>query len=367
MTRTQYKRRTLAYWISLAIYTIVLAVIILYVWSSAKQYAIEYENSMSSTVVDAFIEQLNEDRWNDGMDVAARKLENEFQSADECVELVQNSLVGPIQCSKIANPDFSKLKYRIVCNDREIGQVVFCEDESQADNVRFGMLPWKLESESYSFDYMINGSATATVPSNYSVTLNGNPVGDKYISETGIKYDVLKDYYDEYPGLPTKVRYDVSGLVGNITPVIYNESGEEITIDPNANDSQFLEPCPEEEVSRLRDFVFVFVPAYARFTGTANFDVSLPELRRFVKPGSTLEKNIYQYYEGGSQWINWTGFTIDSINLNSAYELGGGFYVVDVSYNTTNYHTYKGAINKQVENRVVVVDNGTEILAVSVE
>ena len=366
MTRTQYKRRTVAYWILLAIYSIVLAAGIVFVWKIAREYAMEYENSQSTTVVQAFIDQLNDEGWNDTMDAAARSLENNFQTADECTDIVRNSLSGEYQLSKITDTDFSKLKYRIVCDEREIGRVEFAEDESQADKVKYGMLPWVKTEESYNFDYMINGSSSITVPSTYTVKLNGTDVGEEYIVEKDIPYDVLKEYYTDYPDLPTKVKYEMSGYIGQLTPVAYNEEGEEITIDPEANDAQFLTPCEESEVARLSDFAYAFVGPYARFTGTKNFDISYPELKKYVKTGSDLDSRMQQFYEGGSTWMHWNSCEISDISFNGAYSLGGNFYVIDVTYRTTNYADYKTVDEDNIK-RIVVVDDGNEILAISVE
>ena len=73
---------------------------------------------------------------------------------------------------------------------------------------------------------------------------------------------------------------------------MYDPQGREVTIDPYGDDSQFMEPCSEEEISAMKDFVSAFVVPYARFFGTKAVYVNAGELKNFVRQGSEFEERI---------------------------------------------------------------------------
>ena len=64
--------------------------------------------------------------------------------------------------------------------------------------------------------------------------------------------------------------------------------------------------------------------------------------------------------------MNFYAVTVDGIQVNSVYSLGGGFYVINVSYSTTNYADYK-TVNESNMKRIIACWDDSGIMAVSVE
>lgn len=72
-------------------------------------------------------------------------------------------------------------------------------------------------------------SVTLIVPSEASVYVNGKPASEDYITERGIAYSGLNDWNAAAEHIPTRVRYDFTGLITDITWNVYIAEGVELT------------------------------------------------------------------------------------------------------------------------------------------
>ena len=72
------------------------------------------------------------------------------------------------------------------------------------------------------------------------------------------------------------------------------------------------------------------------------------------------------FIEGGGDWMNFYAVTVNDVHVDSVYSLGGGFYVINVSYNTTNYAEYK-TVDESNSKKIIACWDETGIMAVSVE
>ena len=162
------------------------------------------------------------------------------------------------------------------------------------------------------------------------------------------------------------MKYEVGNIFGKLEPVVYDAHGDEFKVDPYGDDSQFMEPCSPDEVSALSDFAFAFLEPYARFTGTKNVWGNYGDLKNYVKEGSEFAKRMDLFIEGADAWLNFHSVTVSNASVNSVYSLGGGFYVINITYDTTNYAEYKTVEETNTRKLIVCWDN-SGIKAVSVE
>ena len=72
------------------------------------------------------------------------------------------------------------------------------------------------------------------------------------------------------------------------------------------------------------------------------------------------------FIEGGADYMNFYAVTVDDVHIDSVYSLGGGFYVVNVNYSTTNYAEYK-TVNETNMKKIIACWDDSGIMAVSVE
>lgn len=351
-----------------------------------RKYLIAYEKSQPDAVVAEYAETLKSTEWKKQVSRAVENMQHPFQSNEECEAVINQMLGDTIQYRRAPGGTQNKYIYNVYCNGNPVGQFQIERDSSQINRIDIGLIelfsnsdtfwfiqsredlcPWIVTGDSFDIsNFTFTTSVTVTIPSNYSVALNGKTVGPEYITERNIKYDVLEPYYDEYPGLPTKVKYTVDNIFGTLEPVVYDQNGNVFVIDPDKDDSQFMEPCSPEEVSALESFATSFVEPYARFTGTKNIWGNYGDLKQYVKDGSELHKRMDLFIEGGADYMNFYAVTVNDVRVDSVYSLGGGFYVINVNYNTTNYAEYK-TVDESNTKKIITCWDDNGIMAVSVE
>ena len=167
-----------------------------YTWLlRVNDYAEQYELSRPSKAVDSYLETLNRERWNDGVARAIQRMPHEAQTDEEIKAFVQDKLTaGVTAVRKSGLTDTGSQSYSLRCNNREIGSMTIVEDQSYQGKVNleqqpwllvkkllpgileWGLKPWVVASDEFDFTNLYN-SVEITVPSSYSVYINGRPLG----------------------------------------------------------------------------------------------------------------------------------------------------------------------------------------------
>jgi hypothetical protein len=353
------------YFICLAIYTVLLIAACGFGLSIVWQYAEEYENSIAQKVVDEYVENLKVNLWDDSIAETISNMPHEVQSDEECAEIVKDMLSNGITYSRSSSSEGgSVVNYDLRCNGNVFGKIGLVQDESYADKVRFGMLPWKVYSAEFDFNALYS-SVTVTVPSSYKVLLNGVELGDEYITETGIKYDVLEDYYEKFADLPTKVTYEFDNIIGTLEPTILDENGDEVTIDPNSDDSQFIKDCDDSELDVLSTFTVNFLDRYFRYIcGVGDSTAAYANLAAYMELGEDLDTRMIELSDGLS-WSHTASVRVNSSALDGAVALGDGYYLLQVSANTTIYYEGKGEVENDHSFKIIVKDTAGDVRAIS--
>ena len=359
-----------AYFICLAVYVLLLIIASCVGLSVVWQYAKEYENSRPLNVVEDYVAHLQENLWDDNIANTIANMPHEFQSDEECAEHVKQMLSNGITYTRAASSDGgSVINYELRCNNNVFGKLSLIEDESYADDVRFGMLPWKVFNEEFNFDALYT-SIKVTVPRTYEVYLNDIKLGPEYIVEDNIHYDVLEDYYDQFEGLPTKVTYEYDKIIGTLEPKILDENGNVFTVDASRDDSQFIKDCPAEELDKLSSFTVSFLDRYFRYIcGVGDPMSSYQQLAAYLELGAELDQRM-QVAMDGLGWSHTSSVKVDSSQLNGAVDLGDGFYLLDVSASTTVYYPGKsdtGEVNNDQNMKIIVKETAGDSRASSLE
>lgn len=358
------KRRTRVYWISLAVYTVLLcaacAVGLKIVWS----YAEEYEAARPGPVIEKYVADLSQNLWDDSIADTIASMPHEMQTDEECAQCVKELLSSGITYQRAGSADSGTVvTYNLMCNGHNFGKVSLVEDDSKAGDLKFGMLPWKLYKEEFDFNALYS-SVEIVVPKTYEVYLNGKLLGSEYIVEEGIHYDVLEDYYGEYVDLPTKVRYKYDNVIGTLTPTVKDEQGNDFVIDETKDDSQYIIPCTDDQLARLSEFAAGFSNRYLRFsTGLESYDRLMP----YIKLGSDIDERAKLAAPELTGHAHTTSYTMDSCTLNGATSLGDGYYMCDITAVTTILYPGKGEVQNTNNMRVIVIDTSDDIRAISLE
>lgn len=356
-----------------------------YTWLlRVNDYAEQYELSRPSKAVDSYLETLNRDRWNDGVARAIQRMPHEAQTDEEIKAFVQDKLTaGVTAVRKSGLTDTGSQSYSLRCNNREIGSMTIVEDQSYQGKVNleqqpwllvkkllpgileWGLKPWVVASDEFDFTNLYN-SVEITVPSSYSVYINGRPLGEEYIVERDIHYDVYEPYYNDLPILPTKVTYRFDNAIGAVQPQIRDEDGNEVQIDPTRGDIQFIKPVDEETQARLMNLMQPFTEKYLIFrSGATDSMTALNNLKPYIIPGSDIDKRAQNALDGLS-WAHTSSFKMSDYKFNGILPLANGVYVCNVTATTDTYTYGKGEVTDILELSVICYDDGDTTLAFQV-
>ena len=356
-----------------------------YTWLlRVNDYAEQYELSRPSKAVDSYLETLNRDRWNDGVARAIQRMPHEAQTDEEIKAFVQDKLTaGVTAVRKSGLTDTGSQSYSLRCNNREIGSMTIVEDQSYQGKVNleqqpwllvkkllpgileWGLKPWVVASDEFDFTNLYN-SVEITVPSSYSVYINGRPLGEEYIVERDIHYDVYEPYYNDLPILPTKVTFRFDNAIGAVQPQIRDEDGNEVQIDPTRGDIQFIKPVDEETQARLMNLMQPFTEKYLIFrSGATDSMTALNNLKPYIIPGSDIDKRAQNALDGLS-WAHTSSFKMSDYKFNGILPLANGVYVCNVTATTDTYTYGKGEVTDILELSVICYDDGDTTLAFQV-
>ena len=383
MARTKKRRAgAIVYTVFLVLWIIALSAAAFFVLTQIWDYAEKYEAARPDDTMDAYIERLSVNLWDDTIADTIAAMPHEVQSDAECKELVKDMLSNELSYARQSGGDAESIKYDLLCGGKVFGAVTLGHEQSleevSGDNGIFGDLlsdtrPWIVKEEEFDFTGLYS-SVEITVPESYSVQLNGVTLGEEYIVERDIPYDVFADYYAQYPDLPKKVTYRFDNVFGHLEPVVFNEEGVETVIDETKDDSQFVKPVDEAIVSRMQDFANVFANAYLAFSSTVYDPVyAYSNLAPYILLGGDLDNRLHlaiQDQAGSSNWLHTGSYRFEYADLENTTDLGDGYYALEITAKTTTTfpnHGDNGVVTDHNGLRVIVHDTAGEIRAVAVE
>lgn len=321
------------YFLFLLVYILIVLGVIAFFMTKVWGFAEEYEAARPAHTMDAYVEDLNQNLWNDQVAQAIADMPHEVQSDEECAQVVKNMLSAGISYARTASTGSAdSINYALRCGDKVIGKVTLIEDSSLADQVKYDMLPWIVSSEEFDFTGLYS-SVEVTVPKSYTVMLNGTALGSEYIIEDNIQFDLLKDYYSSYPKLPVMVTYRYEHIIGELEPVILDDHGNEVLLDESRGQEQFLNNCSDAELAKLTDFTERFAERYQSYNAGIGDDpatVYVNRLAGYIMPGSDLEFRM-KAAQDGLGWAHTNSINIEYTILNSAVSFGEGVYLCDYS------------------------------------
>ena len=276
------------------------------------------------------------------------------------------------------------ITYYLLCGENAFGEVTLVQDTSKnlVENVNVpdivvgglakmgvAILPelysWKVSEESFDFSGLYS-SVSVTVPANYHVSLNGVNLSEEYIVERDIHFDNLEPYYYRYDNLPTKVTYQCDHIMGHLEPVIYDEAGKEVTIDPERDDSQFMAEVDDATMERIRTHIDGFSDAYLHLSASTG-DPNGPynELLNYIEPGSEMDNTLKQIFLIGD-WSHNSYYQYKGSEVISAYSISGGFYLVDY-YARAVVNQPAGTIDLERHLRSIIDDTGDHMITATID
>ncbi len=343
--RKKKNKGAIRYAISLALWILILAGLCIYGWKTVMRFGDYWEMSQVSNTMDDYLDRLRVEMWQDGENGVLKSISSmphPFQTDEECVAFLQQVLSEEIRYLPSVNaPGDDGKTYDLVSGRSKFGKVHVSQIVSEPDEnfilnwmiEKYSLYPWQVDEGSVEF--YLDGLYTSfeiTIPDSYTLILNGHTVSSDYIIESGIHYNTLENYYEEFEGLPTKVTYHVDQIFGTVDYQLLDASGNPTEIDPDRDDSQFIQPVSAELYDRFYEFSHSFAYRYLEFSsGTDDMHILYGRLKPYVQKGSDLEDRLVRTVDSYIGWQHNKNFRFYDATLNSVTALGNGIYVLDVS------------------------------------
>lgn len=324
-------------------------------------YLQAYEDSQMYHSLDAYMEKLDTNDMREAADALFAKTDTNLQVRQECVDLIDQAVAGGVTCAR--NRKLStdnEVVYMLLSGEHTIGQFSLVTTEPD----EYGHIGWTEGETSYNFDFLLEGlhNTSVTVPDSYTVTVNGYPLDESYITKTGMQYAELKEFYDDYD-LPGRVTYTTGYVLGPLDLVITDDKGNVVTQEQADDDVYVLNNCTDDEKARLEAFMTKYLKQYVKFMSSNNEDRDnqYKALLKLIAKDSFLRTRMKASLDG-LQWTNDFDHKIDSITMNSFYKITDDLYMCDVTYVGL---TYLGSIRNQSVNnmKMIVIADGDSFLA----
>ncbi len=333
----------IVYAVFLVLWTAALCVGVYFLWKTVWTFGGYWEAAQISPKVDAYMEKFDYQMWASGENSFKQTIsamEHPFQTDEQCVEVLREIMTDEVRCvPSVGDTGGTRRNYNLLSGRNKFGELTvvqhpFVPQENSLLNwviEKYSLYPWEVEGVQFYLDGLYS-SVEVTVPSNYKVLLNDHLLNDDFIMERGIHYNVLDQYYETYEGLPTKVRYRADKIFGRVNIQILDDKGQPFEIDPEKDDSQFIEPVSEALLERFDRFNQKFTKMYLEFcSGTGQMWYEYAQMKAFVIKDSDLDDRMLRMIDSYMGWQHNTNFNFDGCTLNGATHLGGTIYVLDVS------------------------------------
>ena len=332
-----------------------------YLWN----YMEAYENSRPKNALNAYMENLTDEHIIDmGMSVTAQ-IDMNLQSEEECRAVIQEAISGGVTYAKKSKECTDTRQVYVL---RSGGQVIgqFAIESGAADE--YGFTVWSLKEESFDFSFLVSGETVSmTVPSDYTVSVNGHPLGSEYIVEDNIHYEEVEDYYEDYD-MAYKVTYEAGPFLGQLEMTVADPEGNPVTLDENFDWSQFYHNCTDEETEALDEFTETYVERYVAFTGSnkntryGTYD----KLMEYVMADSDLARRL-ETAIAGLQFGQSQGDEVVSITAHHQMRLEEGRYLCDITYEVDTTGK-EGVVRTTTSAKLIIVetDDGLKLESMNI-
>ena len=297
-------------------------------------YMDAYEASRPHTAVNAYMDSLTTDKILENSKDILEQVDLRLQNEDYCLGYLRDALKGEITYARKASAcTETEQTYVLRRGNQVIGSFVIAT--TPAD--RYGFTPWALREENFDLAYLMSGETlSVTVPSGFSVFVNGVELDESYISEENTRhYEVLEDFYGSYD-LPELLMqtYQAGPFLGEPpTLEILDRDGQPFVMDENFDENVLISVKDEEEIRNLDEFTSDFLKSYVQFAGCANRNPegNLKKILTYVVPESNLAQRMKKALDG-LDFAQSRGDQLKDILIKHYIALPEGRWLLDVTY-----------------------------------
>lgn len=342
------------------VYLIVAAVGLAVFWN----FIDAYEHSRPKNTIDAYVAALTP------ADMCCKSLEADvqadlnLQSAEERSAIITASVSERVTYARKGSESTDARQVYVLRSGKQIiGEVVITAQEPDI----YGFTEWEVSEDSFDFSYLMGQPLSVTVPENFTVSVNGHVLDESYITENGVAYPALEEFYEDYE-LPTMVTYTADAYLGQLEMTVADETGQPVAITQETDRNAFLDNCTEEEKEQVESFMGDFLESYVIFTGSSNQAASAnyQRLRKnFLIPDSELAQRLYTALDGLAYAQSY-GDKLETVEIHRVSRIDDTHYFCDATYCVSTYgRAGKVQTTNNMKVMLLVTDSGLRVEAMT--
>lgn len=323
-----------------------------------------YEQSRPINAVKAYVSQLSVEQMCDGSQALFAQLDHNIQSEEEACEIIRYSVSKDISYAKKGKESSLDRQVYVLRDGKQIIGEFTIVPEIKG---KFGFMNWCVSESSFDFSYLLSEPISVTVPSDFTVYLNGTRLNDSYITQTDIPYEALEEFYDDY-NFPTLVTYTADAFLGELGFEVIDREGNTVALKEDMDLSALLPACSQDDEARLFTFTRDFLSAYVIYTGGANGLSPAHNyyiLYDYLIPKSELANRLYTAIDG-LRYAQSNGDSIRAVDVHQLAVLDDVRYYCDVTYIVETWGR-EGAVETTNNIKLIIVEteNGLRVEAMT--
>ena len=344
------------FWLVLTICSLVFLFLVAVGLTAFWGYMAAYEASRHQNAIDSYMRSVTAQSISAAEDALPQGYDTKLQTEEAARQAIANSLGSISYARNTKLSTDSKLVYMILSSGKAVGSVTM----TVVDTDKYGFEYWAVTEEAYNFAHLVGKSNSITVPEGYLVYANGALLDESYITESGIHYASVEEYYADYQ-LPTLCTYTAGPVLGELSLTVTDPSGAPVEITDQTDMEQFLQNCSQQEVDAAAAFLKDFVQCYTDFTsvtgGQGAMQKNYNALTKRMVSGGKLAQRMKEAMVG-LVWVTDRHASVSSVSVDRCLRLEEGRYLCDFTY-VVNTRDFSGKVESTSSvQMVIVLENG---------
>ncbi len=327
-------------------------------------YMEAFELSQPEHAITHYMADLSNEDLYAGSAELISQLDSNLITEEECHAMIDKAVADGITYARNRKESSAeKNVYMLLSGGKTIGKVVTQPGAADENGFRI----WSATEDSFDFSFLMGTGTSITVPHHLTVSVNGTPLDESYITETNIPYKTLAAYYKDYEGLPYMVTYTTPAIWGSQALLVTDADGNIVTIDESTDMESFVYTCTQEEIDRVHTFAIDFIDQYMTFISCSNEarKQEYKEMINYIVDGAALEDRMYEAMDG-LQWVTRQDAELISTTINSCIPLGEDRYLCDLTY-VSETTKFTGRTQDTTNTKLILVVSGKKLLAESMQ
>ena len=344
--KTPKKRRSWGFPLFMVLYALVILAAANWGLQKFWDYMDAYEKSRIQNTIDAYMAEVTPQYVLGRSGDLVGSIDHNLQSEEECEAVILDFLSGGITYArKSAECTDTLTVYVLRSGGKVIGQVELVPQ----GETRYGFTPWAVSGDSFDLSFLVGEPASITVDHTMQVYAGDTLLDSSYVTETGLKYAAVEDFYDELK-LPYKLTYAAGPILGETILRAVDTKGNPVTVTGEADLDSYLNNCTEAVHTELDSFNQEFIEYYVRYLTSRrdNRQYNYEQLLPYLVDGCDLENRVRNAYEG-LEFGQSQSDTIVSFTSNHIIDLGDEKYLCDVTYEVDSLGR-DGELHRSVNN-----------------